>query len=134
MLWKHLRLSRQNFRGSKDFWPEISVFSFSGGKQEKAYEHSQAIQVKNQELSDAMKGLVYPTRLYPIPEEEKRIQIESIHIMRQYSIWSLIVLFLGLSFFGWLWEVTLHLVTNGELVNRGSLNGPGSPFMAAAPF
>ena len=97
------------------------------GKQEKAYEHSQAVQIKNQELSDAMKGLVYPTRLYPIPEEEKRIQIESMHIMRQYSICSLLVLFLGLSFFGWLWEVTLHLVTNGDLVNRGALNGPWIP-------
>ena len=49
------------------------------------------------------------------------------HIMRQYSICSLLVLFLGLSFFGWLWEVTLHLVTNGDLVNRGALNGPWIP-------
>ena len=97
------------------------------GKQEKRYEEVQARRLKNKELSDAVKGLVYPTRLFPIPEEEKRVQAESLNYMRQYSIWSLLIIFLGFSIFGWLWEVTLHLVTSGELVNRGFLNGPWLP-------
>ena len=100
--------------------------------EEKEYERLQALQIKNQELSQAVKGLVYPTRLYHIPEEKKRRQIESLHYRRQYSIWSLLVIFFGLSCFGWLWEVVLHLITSGELVNRGSMNGPWVPIYGAA--
>ena len=85
------------------------------GKQEKHYEAVQARQIKNKELSDAVKGLVYPSRLFPIPEEEKRVQAETLNYTRQYSIWSLLIIFLGFSIFGWLWEVTLHLVTSGSL-------------------
>lgn len=97
------------------------------GKQEKEYERFQGLQVKNRELSEALNGQVYPTRLYPIPQEKRRGQIESLHFMRQYTIWSLIVLFLGLPFLGWLWEVTLTLITDGEFINRGALNGPWLP-------
>lgn len=100
--------------------------------EEKEYERLQALQIKNQELSQAVRGLVYPTRLYPIPEEKKRRQIESLHYRRQYSVWSLLVIFFGLSCFGWLWEVVLHLITSGELVNRGSMNGPWVPIYGAA--
>ena len=47
--------------------------------------------------------------------------------MRHYSVWSLIVIFLGLSFFGWLWEVGIALVSYGNFVNRGALHGPWLP-------
>lgn len=36
-------------------------------------------------------------------------------------------MFIILSFIGWIWEVTLHLVVDGELVNRGVLHGPWLP-------
>ena len=47
--------------------------------------------------------------------------------MRHYSLWSLIVIFLSMSMFGWLWEVGMHLVSYGEFVNRGALHGPWLP-------
>ena len=50
-----------------------------------------------------------------------------IYCERHYSIWSMIMLFFIFALIGWLWEVSLHLVSNGEFVNRGVLHGPWLP-------
>ena len=83
--------------------------------------------MKVYELIDDTQGEAYPVRFYPIPEENRRKLVESLNYMRHYSVWSLVVLFLGLSFFGWLWEVGMHLVSYGTFVNRGALHGPWLP-------
>ena len=68
-------------------------------------------------------------RLYPIPENQRRKLVESLNYMRGYSVWSLLSMFLGISLFGWLWEVGLFLVSYGVLAK------PGVPPRAlAAPF
>lgn len=118
--------------GIKGFFARNFGILLFWGKQEKRYEQLHAQHVRNAELCEALKGTVYPTRLHPIPEERKRNQIESLNYMRQYSIWSLILIFLGLSFFGWLWEVTFHLLLSGEFVNQGFLNGPWIPIYGSA--
>lgn len=76
---------------------------------------------------EALEGLCYPTRAYPIPEKEKREWIGTLHYMRAYSVWSLILIFFVMSLIGWLWEVLLHLITSGTFVNRGVLHGPWLP-------
>ena len=96
-------------------------------QEEKEYERRQAEHVRIHALIDDMEGLAYPVRFYPIPEENKRKLVQSLNYMRHYTIWSLIVIFLGLAFFGWVWEVSLHLITDGEFVNRGALYGPWLP-------
>ena len=53
--------------------------------------------------------------------------MENIGYMRLYSIWSILLLFFSFSFFGWLWEVSLHLISDGTFVNRGVLHGPWLP-------
>lgn len=70
--------------------------------------------------------LVYPVDLFTIPEHYRRkwLNIES---RRNYSLISLILLFFTFSMAGWLWEVGLHLITDGEFVNRGVLFGPWLP-------
>lgn len=118
--------------GIKGFFARNFGILLFWGKQEKRYEQLHAQHVRNAELYEALKGTVYPTRLHPIPEESKRNQIESLNYMRQYSIWSLILIFLGLSFFGWLWEVTFHLLLSGEFANQGFLNGPWIPIYGSA--
>ena len=50
---------------------------------------------------------------------------------RHYSIRTLILLFFAFSIAGWLWEVTLHIVTKGMLVNRGTMLGPWLPIYGA---
>lgn len=96
-------------------------------EQERRYEKQEAELVSVYSLVDDVQREAYPVRLYPIPEEERRKLVQSLNYMRHYSIWSLIVIFLGMSCFGWLWEVGLHLVTHGEFVNRGALHGPWLP-------
>ena len=96
-------------------------------QQDRAYEQYQAEYVRIHEMIDDVQGEAYPVRLYPIREEERRMLVQSLNYMRHYSVWSLITVFLSMSLFGWLWEVGMHLVTNGEFVNRGALHGPWLP-------
>ena len=94
---------------------------------DRMYERHQAEYVRIHELIDDVQGLAYPTRLYPMPEEERRKLVQSINYMRHYTVWSLMAIFLAMSFVGWLWEVSLHLITDGDFVNRGALHGPWLP-------
>ena len=80
-----------------------------------------------EEDKEALEGAVYPTRLHPIPEKRKRKWVVSLNYLRYYSVWSLLMMFFVLSFGGWIWEVSLHLITDGEFVNRGALHGPWLP-------
>lgn len=96
-------------------------------QQERAYEESRARQIQIATMRDAMDGNAYPTRLFPISEKVKRKRIENIGYMRLYSIWSILLLFFSFSFIGWLWEVSLHLISDGTFVNRGILHGPWLP-------
>lgn len=45
----------------------------------------------------------------------------------RYSLCEMVGLFLVFSAAGWLWEVGLHLLLDGELVNRGTMFGPWLP-------
>lgn len=54
-------------------------------------------------------------------------QPRQFHYRTQYGIWNYILLFFTFSFVGWIWEVGLHLVQYGELVNRGTMFGPWLP-------
>ena len=76
---------------------------------------------------DIMDQKVYPELLYPIKIKQRNNHIETINYLRHYSISSLILIFFLLSFVGWLWEVLLHLVSDGIFVNRGVLHGPWLP-------
>lgn len=46
---------------------------------------------------------------------------------RKYSLINLILMFFMFSFFGWVWEVSLHLMNDGVFVNRGTMYGPWLP-------
>ena len=96
-------------------------------KQDRDFEKRQAEYVRIHAMIDDVQGEAYPVRLYPIPEEERRKLVQSLNYMRHYSIWTLIAVFLSMSVFGWLWEVSLHLITSGVFVNRGALHGPWLP-------
>lgn len=78
-------------------------------------------------LEHILNGTEYPFRLNPIPEPKKRRRVEHLHYMRHYSLLSLIAMFFLFSFIGWVWEVSLHLITDGEFVNRGVMFGPWLP-------
>lgn len=95
--------------------------------EEREYERRQSEHVRIHALIDDMQGLAYPVRFYPIPEDDKRKLVQSLNYMRHYTISSLVFIFFSLAVIGWIWEVSLHLITSGEFVNRGALYGPWLP-------
>lgn len=97
------------------------------GEHEKAYEKNEVQKVQIAKYRDIMSGKRYPNRLFTIPEAEKRKRVVQMRYLRRYSIWSIILLFFSFAFIGWVWEVSLHLISDGQFVNRGVLHGPWLP-------
>lgn len=98
---------------------------------ETAYEKACAEQARLWKWAEILRGEAYPERLFSVPGEERRENLETIRYARNYSVLSLTLLFFSCSFIGWLWEVSLHLVTSGTFVNRGVLHGPWLPIYGA---
>lgn len=65
--------------------------------------------------------------------EDRKISVLSLrpftelHFERSYSVTSLALMFFLLSMAGWMWEVLIHLVEDGLIINRGLLFGPWLP-------
>ena len=72
-------------------------------------------------------GEAYPQRLNPRWTEDNTIQESRINFLKNYTPQTLVLVFFLFSFIGWLWEVSLYLVTDGIFVNRGVLHGPWLP-------
>lgn len=117
----------KELRGIRRFFAEHLGILLFPSEEERAYEEDQAERIRIHSLRGAVERKCYPGRLSPVPEVEKRQKVETIHYMRHYSVWSLIMMFFVFSFIGWLWEVSLHLVEDGAFVNRGVLHGPWLP-------
>ena len=54
-----------------------------------------------------------------------------VRAVRRYSMVEMTGLFFAFSLIGWLWEVGLHVVLDGEPVNRGTMLGPWLPIYGA---
>ncbi len=126
---KGLGMERQT--GVRGFFEDVFGIAMFSDNKERLYESAMTAKVKAESLRDEFEGKAYPGRLYPIPEEERKMKIQSMHYMRHYSVWSLIMLFFAFSLIGWLWEVSLHLVSDGVFVNRGVMHGPWLPIYGA---
>jgi hypothetical protein len=96
-------------------------------KDENEYERHEALKMKMSAYENEAKGLAYPTRLSPIPEQRKLTVLDNIHYLRHYSITSLVLLFFIFSNFGWTWELVYYFLMKGKLINRGVLHGPILP-------
>ena len=57
--------------------------------------------------------------------------IAEIGYQRTYSASSLILLIFIFSGMGWIWEVILHIIEDGMIINRGVLAGPWLPIYGA---
>lgn len=101
----------------------LPVFS----KEVNAYEQREAQlhQLKNgQQL---LNGQCYPGRLAPTPMKFKVNATTNLSPTRSYTVLNLIWMFFIMAFIGWVWEVSLHLISDGTFVNRGVLHGPWLP-------
>lgn len=117
----------EKIRGWRGFLANNFGIIIMRRQQDREYERIQAEYVHVHALIDDAEGRAYPVRFYPIPEENRRQLVQSLNYMRHYTVWSLMAVFLFMSFVGWMWEVSLHLVSDGVFVNRGALHGPWLP-------
>lgn len=114
-------------KGIKSFFENILGINLSSKEEEEKREKEIVEKIKLEKVKNELKGDFYPERLFPIKIKDKKKRIEIINYMRRYSITNLILLFFIISFIGWIWEVTLHLITLGTFINRGTLHGPWLP-------
>lgn len=114
-------------KGIKRLLANIFGISLNEFKEEEKIELEERKEIKIKILKDALHGREYPSRLFTIPERLTRPKMETINYMRRYSICSLIMMFFIFAFIGWLWEVCLHIIADGEIVKRGVLHGPWLP-------
>ena len=112
------------FVGFLSGWLGI-LLSFSTQVQE--YENYQALchHLKSGQLVFDRK--CYPGRLAPAPMAFKIGTTTNLSATRSYTLVNLVWMFFLFSFIGWVWEVSLHLISTGVFVNRGVLHGPWLP-------
>ena len=114
----------------KGFWATIAkvfgimpVFS-----QEVAdYEEAKAVHYQLRQALDILDRKSYPGRMAPVPFTNKVATTSNLMPTKSYTLLNLIMMFFIISFIGWLWEVSLHLVSDGVFVNRGVMHGPWLP-------
>lgn len=119
--------ARFQLKGIRKFLIYNLGLTIWNNKKEKEFEKAQAEALQLANDREALEGKIYPTRLSPIPEKEKRQWLTGMNYLRCYSVWSVLMIFFVMSFGGWLWEVSLHLIADGVFVNRGVLHGPWLP-------
>ncbi len=78
-------------------------------------------------FKNSIRGKEYPMRFFTISERNQRPKLDTINYMRKYSIWSLLAMFFVFAIIGWMWEVMLHIIADGQFVKRGVLQGPWLP-------
>lgn len=113
--------------GIPKFLADVFGITLWNNKKERQFEEDQARMLRIANDKSAPEGLIYPARLSAVPEREKRQWLNGMNYLRCYSVWSLLLMFFIMSFGGWLWEVSLHLISDGVFVNRGVLHGPWLP-------
>lgn len=96
-------------------------------KDKNAYQDLESRKYRVEKEIDALNGDQYPIRLGPLYDKKHLHLAEDVQFLRVYSIWSLLLLFFTFSIIGWLWEVSLHLISDGVFVNRGTMFGPWLP-------
>ena len=105
-------------------WFGISLMSKEVNEQ---YAKEQVEELTIEKYQNEIERKAYPTRLYIVPEKLKNPRVATINYMRLYSVTSIIMIFFTMCIVGWLWEVSLHLISDGEFVNRGVMHGPWLP-------
>ncbi len=85
---------------------------------------------KELSLEDLRACRQYPGLRHEAPSHYSRFANKTIRhrdYHRKYDIWAYIGMFFTFSIFGFIWEVAIHFIEDGILVNRGTLFGPWLP-------
>ena len=125
--YKDRYVQEPELQGFAGFFANWFGILFKEGKKEKEYQEKMRLYQRYRAVSNVLDAKQYPKRLFSIAEEQKRTLVTGLDPLRNYTIWSLILMFFIFSGIGWLWEVSLHLITDGVFVNRGAMHGPWLP-------
>ncbi len=115
------------YTGLKKFLCNNFGLVFQLTKKEKAYEAYSYKQMYAQTMITEVYLLCYPVRFSPIEEEYKKSNLRFLNPNRNYTLTSILCLFFFMCFVGWIWEVSLSMITYGKFINRGVLHGPWIP-------
>ena len=97
-------------------------------EEKKAYDDQEGRRHAVRWLRFSMEGSAYPLWLNPLWEKKREIAKRGhFSFLRNYTVWTLFLLFISFAFAGWTWEVALHFIQTGEFSNRGTLYGPWLP-------
>ena len=124
---KHSRVKLEKPNGIKKVVADFLGISLSDTKEMEQIEQEDRKKQRLEIFKNVVKRTEYPMRLFTIPERHHRQKLDTINYMRKYSIWSLIAMFFIFAIIGWVWEVILHIIVDGEFVKRGVLHGPWLP-------
>ena len=124
---KDIDLSVFKRKGIRGFLERNFGIALTYDETEDRYNEAYEAKERYKNVRDILDFKQYPDRLFPIKMVYTNKRLEDTHYLRHYSVLSLIAIFFIICFGGWLWEVSLNLVTNGTLVNRGVLHGPWLP-------
>lgn len=100
---------------------------FHLSSKEKQYERYTYNKMEAETMITEVYLLCYPVRLSPIEEEYKKSNLRVLHPNRNYTLTSILACFFFMCFVGWIWEVSLSMISYGKFVNRGVLHGPWIP-------
>ena len=95
--------------------------------EKKVYSRQEGLRQQTRVARAEMDGRAYPVRMNPLWNRETVSAAGRVSYLAPCTVWSLIAVFFAFCFFGWVWEVSLHLIETGEFVNRGTLYGPWLP-------
>ena len=124
---KHSRVKLEKPNGIKKVVADFLGISLSDTKEMEQIEQEDRKKQRLEIFKNVVKRKEYPMRLFTIPERHHRQKLDTINYMRKYSIWSLIAMFFIFAIIGWVWEVIIHIIVDGEFVKRGVLHGPWLP-------
>lgn len=99
---------------------------FGSLRKKKIYDREQGWKSRINAGIRSRDGKAYPVRLNRYWKPRKHIEVPFTFI-RTYSLWSAFLLFIVFCIIGWIWEVGLHYMQTGMIVNRGVLHGPWLP-------
>ena len=115
------------YTGIKKFLCDNFGIIFHLSSKEKQYERYTYNKMEAETMITEVYLLCYPVRLSPIEEEYKKSNLRVLHPNRNYTVTSILVCFFFMCFVGWIWEVSLSMISYGCFVNRGVLHGPWIP-------
>ena len=101
---------------------------WTGSTEEKiVYSRQEGLRQQTRVGMQELAGEAYPERLNALWTRESEALSRKVTYLTPCTVWSLIVVFFAFCLVGWVWEVSLHLISDGEFVNRGALHGPWLP-------